>query len=49
MCLLVIWGGTPLITKAFLLILISKKAAHFYAFVKCFFEFVTKKLDSSFL
>ena len=34
--------GTPLITKAFLLIAISKKAAHFLLFVKYFLKIVTK-------
>jgi len=34
--------GTPLITKAFLLTAVSKKAAHFTVFVKHYFEKITK-------
>ena len=45
--LLVISVGTPLITKAFLLTAVSKKAAHFSAFVKYYFENGYKKLDST--
>ena len=41
--------GTPLITKAFLLIAISKKAAYFPLFVKRYFENCYKNLDSTFL
>ena len=41
--------GIPLITKAFLLTAVSKKAAHFTVFVKCFFENSYKKLGPAFL
>ena len=37
--------GTPLITRAFLLIAISKKAAHFSVFVKHYLKNSYKKLD----
>ena len=41
--------GTPLITKAFLLTAVSKKAAHFPLFVKHYFEKSYKKLSPAFL
>ena len=40
---------TPLITKAFLLTAVSKKAAHFSLFVKIYFENSYKKLGPAFL
>ena len=48
MGLLVIRGGIPLITEAFLLTAVSKKAAHFTVFVKCFFENSYKKPGPAF-
>ena len=41
--------GTLLITKAFLLTAVSKKAAHFTLFVKCFLENSYKNLGPAFL
>ena len=41
--------GTLLITKAFLLTAVSKKAAHFTVFVKHYFEKSYKKLGPAFL